>query len=581
MLKLIQKHDGRLRIDWEIGVGKSYCLDQTIESSIRSGLYDLVVALFPIRQIIDERQWILNPPEDMRIVNLKPRARSKCGPTNDQLWKKFEKNGLGALGRIELCGHCILSGECHWPRQFGKQLEGVQVIFGTQSHLERSPSFIDQLMLWTGTERVLILLDEVNFITKSFHRRICRKALELFVEVLRYLKRSKHGKIHGTWLYKAELLLSSSTHDLRCSEWHMPQIYHDWSIAVQSRGYKMFGDHFKFLAFALQHFGRSPIESREKSGNGDLHFAATPLIKGDFVIYSGTAQQEFSQFRFGRDFASPFEQYRFEHPGTFWYNIASRMGMKMYFPKNSSQILDFFAGLITKRKHEGKRLILIAKKCFISLCAREMEGRLRDGGLSKIRIISNGWNFSNLQNPNIIPIIHYGLIGINLFQHFDGAFCLTGYYVTEKTINDVLQDVLASDMSIPIKVYSTGYPCRRKAGVLHSQHGYFDVNHLAQLALNHQEMDVVLQAVGRVRPYTKPREIITFQCAEHPKLKYTREFSTIEEARQFFEIDSRQKRHKKDTIASVLKAKKDGLKQTEAAQQIGCSLRTVKRYWNL
>ena len=141
MLELIGHKNGRLRIDWAIGVGKSYCLDELIESAIRSDQYDLVVALFPTRQVIEERRWILNPPGKVKIVNLKPRPNSLCGSNNDQLWQKFEKRGLGALGRIELCGHCLLNRKCHWPRQFGKQLQGVQVIYGTQSHLERSPFY--------------------------------------------------------------------------------------------------------------------------------------------------------------------------------------------------------------------------------------------------------------------------------------------------------------------------------------------------------------------------------------------------------------------------------------------------------
>ena len=62
------------------------------------------------------------------------------------------------------------------------------------------------------------------------------------------------------------------------------------------------------------------------------------------------------------------------------------------------------------------------------------------------------------------------------------------------------------------------------------------MDRLAQYALDQQELDVVLQAVGRVRPYTRPREVITFQCAAHPQLDYDREFNSIEEARQFFGI---------------------------------------------
>ena len=73
----------------------------------------------------------------------------------------------------------------------------------------------------------------------------------------------------------------------------------------------MFGDRFNFLAFDLQCFGRSPTESPEKNNRGDVLFAAAPIIRGDFVIFSGTAHQEFSQFRFGKDFSNAFQDYRF------------------------------------------------------------------------------------------------------------------------------------------------------------------------------------------------------------------------------------------------------------------------------
>ena len=145
MLALLGQHHGRLRVDWAVGVGKSHNIDLTIEEAIVSEQYDLVIALFPTRQILEERRWVINPPEGISVVNLKPRISSNCGADMDKRWEIFEKNGLGALGRIELCGHCLLKSQCSWPEQFGKSLKGTQVIFGTQAHLERSPEFLDQL----------------------------------------------------------------------------------------------------------------------------------------------------------------------------------------------------------------------------------------------------------------------------------------------------------------------------------------------------------------------------------------------------------------------------------------------------
>ena len=293
----------------------------------------------------------------------------------------------------------------------------------------------------------------------------------------------------------------AKTCDLRSHGWHFPQIYLDWSLAVQTRGYGIYGEAFSFLAFGLVHFGRSPLESRERTASGDIVYAAIPNVSMDFIIYSGTAHQQFSEYRLGNEFASPFEDYSFIHPETTWLNIASRLGARRYFLKNSPQILDFFAGLVARRLQEGRRPLLIAKKCFCAFCARQMQDRLQMLG-HEARVAINGWQPDLLRNANVVPLIHYGMIGTNLFQEFDCAYCLTGYYVTEEAINGILQDLLGSDMEIPLRISIEGRPCRRRAGVLNQRDRTYDLHKLAQHALNHLEMDTVLQAVGRVRPYT-------------------------------------------------------------------------------
>jgi hypothetical protein len=145
----------------------------------------------------------------------------------------------------------------------------------------------------------------------------------------------------------------------------------------------------------------------------------------------------------------------------------------------------------------------------------------------------------------------------------------------------VLQDVYATDLHILLKFKTDGLPRRRQVTVANAADRFYDVNQLAPLALEQQEMDVVLQAVGRVRPYTKPREIITFQCAAHPQLAYTVEFNSLAEARGFFNVPSSREAQKAGTTYLVQAAKKAGLTQQKAANRLNISLRTVKRHWNL
>jgi hypothetical protein len=579
LLELLREHGGRLLVTWHIGVGKSTAQDALIEAAVRRSAYDLVVALVPTRRVLEERHWIREPPPDLRVVNLRPRPRQQCGPL-DEPWRHFEQAGLGALGRRLLCADCPRRPGCYWPGQYGQGLSEASVIFGTQAHLKRDPGFVGRLARWAGAapSRVLTVLDEDNLILSSYRRRVARADLERFVSVLGQVSGGDDGEL-GRWLYKTTLLLVAPTAELRCPGWWLPPLDLDTTLLIQQFGWDRLGQAFRFLADDLILFGRSPPESRERTAGGDLLFAMPPALPTDFVSFSGTARPEFVRFRLGLEAANPFAGYRFLHSGTRWYNIASRTGMRSHFPGNADQVLDLVAGLVARRLGEGQRPLLVAKKCFVALCAEGMAGRLRALGLGDVRIVTGNWDAAGLAAPGTVPLISYGLIGTNLFEDFTCAYCLTGYYVDEGVVDAVLQDVLASDGHLPIRITTEGRPRRRRAGVVWPAHRGYDVHRLAQLALEQQELDVVLQAVGRVRPYTRPREVVTFQCAAHPQLPYTREFDTVEEARAFFGVPSRRQRRQHDTAARVRAARQDGKSQVQAAAELGLGLATVKRYW--
>jgi len=581
MLDLIHANGGRVCVGWPIGVGKSFNIDLVIEEAIRSGRHDLVVALFPTRQVINERPWIKNPPGDVSVINLRPRPQNRCGPGLNDLWQVYEQRSLGLLGRVELCAQCPRHAGCFWPSQYGKGLDDGRVIVGTQAHLESSPSFITQLISRTRSNRPLVLLDEVNFAMTSLQRCIRRKHLARFVEVLKAVPRWQSSQDHQEWVYLTDLLLLASSEDLRVDEWEMPEYHSGWALHLQRQGWQVHGEEFRFLVYDLIQFGRSPLESREKNSQGDICFAAPPWLGTNFVIYSGTASPVLLQHRLGKSVASPFTDYRFRHPDTRWFNIASRLGTASYFPRNSPQIFDFFAGLISTRLQRGHHILLVARKQFMSKCKTGMEMRLHSLGHPDVRVILGIEDGTDLFDSSIIPLINFGCVGTNLYQDFNAVYCLTGYYARLSVINSAVQDLFSTDRQIPIRITTGGRPRRRTAGVLRPQDRVYDVDRLAQLALQQQETDVVLQAVGRVRPYTQPREVITFQCADHPWLAYTQEFMNIEQARKYFEIPSRRQLQATRIRSLVQLARAEGLTQAQTAAEINVSLSTVKRNWNL
>lgn len=578
MLEELRARAGRLLVSWPVGVGKSHNIDAVIEAALRGGQYDLVVALAPTRRLIAERRWVAAPPSDFKVVNLRPRPRRRCGAL-DAAWQRFERTGLGGLGREQLCATCPRRRGCYWPDQYGKGLKDAQAVFATQAQLERAPDFIGQVERSAGARRPLVVLDEVNALMTSYRKRVTREHLERFAETLRRLPPLDHNKYHQTWLDRCDLLLRATTADLRHPDWKMPFAAPPWSLAVQARGWADHADNFRFIAHELRQFGRSALDSRERTPAGDLEFAAPPHAGSDVILYSGTAHPELTRFRLGADVADPFAGYRFVHPETRWYNIASRLGARTYFPHNADQVLDFFAGLIARRLSEGRRPLLITKKCFVPLCVRGLTARLHGLGVTGVRLVTAGWRRATLASPRVVPVINFGAIGTNLFEGFDCAYCLTGYYVTEQVVNAVVQDVLAADGHIPIRIRTGGLPRRRTVEVVSPENRVYDVARLARLALGQQEMDVVVQAVGRVRPYTRPREVVTFQCSARPDGDYDREFDTLAEAREFFGIPTLRTRRRNETAAHVRSERDRGATQVVAAESLGVSLRTVKRYW--
>src|SRR5262245_12485846 len=111
-----------------------------------------------------------------------------------------------------------------------------------------------------------------------------------------------------------------------------------------------------------------------------------------------------------------------------------------------------------------------------------MEERFAAKGLP-LRVVTHGWTEGLLADPRVVPLINYGTVGTNLFEHFDAASGLTGYYVNESVVNSCLQDLVREDLRLRIRIETAGNPRRRRAAVVDPAERYYDVARLAQPAL--------------------------------------------------------------------------------------------------
>ena len=581
---LLDQYGGRVLISLPVGVGKTALLIKVIaHATTIDRRHDLVLVLVPRWDILDEILCKL-PPELDHIV-LKPRPRPRCGTLNAS-WIEYETTGCGLLAREELCRGCPRHVGCPWPDQYStSRLKGTGLVFGTQQHIVLNPRFVDQIGDLTRAERVLTLVDESSLLIKGARRTIGREDLQRFnhAQAVLLTQTESPSSIQAEWIKLSELVAEATTVDLREGRWRFPWVDKDWAARIQRTGRELHGSSFRFLGFDLHHFARSDLLSRERGGNGDIGFAGLPDLGNNFVIFSGSMAKSLARYRLDPDhrrpgLVSPFQGLRFEHPGTEWSNISSIAGATKFFPGNAETILNFFAEKLGRNIRDGKRTLLVAKKRFAGTCAAYLEQRLRKLGAGRVQVIVGKWDKVDLNDPRILPLITYGIAGVNLFEDFDCAYCLTGFYINEATVAAAVHDLDATEDRFSIRIQTLDHPPRRVARVDLPDDRETILPQIAQWVLEQKEGDVVVQAVGRVRPFTKPREIITFQNGTLPDVRYTREFRSIAQARSHFGIPTRRRSEAESRASQARRLKTLGVPSSRIAEELGVSLSTIKRY---
>jgi hypothetical protein len=581
-LHLLHQAQGRLLVQLPVGVGKTAWLIDIITHALATALHDLVIALVPRWDVLNELLQRL--PANLPPAVLRPRPRKRCGDL-DPLWLEYEQNSCGALARDQLCLTCPRYQGCPWPGQYGSRLRGERLILATQQHLTLNPSFLVHLQQQTRATNPLVLLDESNLLIRPTERLIRANELDQFIEVQASLPdgMGRSTQAASAWLETSRLLAQAPTRDLQEGDWHLPWMDLEWATAVQQRGREQFGPAFRFLGYEVYHFAHSDPCSRERLPSGDIRFAALPYLGRQSIIFSGSMAKELARYRLDPShvrptLVSPFEQHRFEHPGTRWFNLHTLDGAAKFFPKNAGRILDFIAAKVARNIEQGKCTLLVSRKKFIRLCRRLLSERLAELGAGPVTIATGNWARHDLHDPRTVALINYGVAGVNRFEHCEAAYCLNSYFVTPATVSEAVQDVEASGERYPVRIETIGDPPQRRVQVELPDDREPLLPHVAQAVLEQKEADVVVQAVGRVRPFTRPREVITFHAGDLPGVRYTQRFRTLEQARSYFQIQTPAQAGLTSRMEQAWRLKATGHSKRQIAQKLGVSLSTVKRY---
>lgn len=587
---LILNTPGPLFFPLPTGIGKSSQIDSLLEdfqANPSSWVHDLIIVSAPTHKILQERRIVSNPHAAQLLSILSGRPIARCGRNNNDQWKVYQNSSAIALGKWEICNNCTKREGCSWPEQFQKLSPNIRFVLLPQKYLHIFPGVLHHIIAKTKARLPLILLDETNFSQDIFRRQIKRGSLEIFSKVLDIF--IKHNKFPTpsllTFRRNLKLLLKASVEEIASGGWFFPPLDGDISAAIQKIGIDQYGEMFYYPGFDLETLSQQDPGSRNLLEGGHIEFVSVPKIEepGKLVVFSGTASKLLLEHRLDTRMTSIYSQYYFRHEDTRIYNINIGGGIGHYHRTHFPQILYFTLGYIKKTMKRNRTVALITKKRFVEETVLKLNSLLDEHFMRGIQVVpADKWSGSQPDGGGYhIPLLHYGgAIGVNDFSLVDCIVCLCGYYMRMDELNRMVNEIVRDPYQTGFRIVMQREPLRRVAvPERESRHYNSYVQSVADAVLQQEEMGVVIQAVGRVRPFTHPREVITCQCGESQIMPYDREFATLREAREYFGIPSKRSYKAAKAALRVQYAKMCGKTQRDISETYGIPLRSVTRHW--
>ncbi len=580
---------GGLFCNLPVGVGKSFLIDSILEdfqANPSNWEHDLIIVSAPTHQILKERRILQHLEVSSFLVFLS--GRPHCGSSRNGEWKKYENSASISLGKKKICRNCPSRQDCFWPEQFQALTSHARIILLPQKYMHIFPGIMHRIIAKTESKIPLVLLDETNFSQDIFRRHIKRGVLENFLTILnKYRDKNKDAPdLLKTYRRNLYLLLNASEQDIASGGWVFFPIDGDVAAEIQEIGIEQYGDMFYYPGFDLTTFSQQNPGNRHLLAEGHIEFVCVPNLEepGKLVVFSGTASKSLLEHRLDTNLKNLYPANEFRHQDTRFYNINIGSGMKHYYKSHLPQLLFFAFGYIKKTMKQNQSLALVTKKSFVEETIEKLNALLDQHFLQDVRVMpAKNWSGSHSETDPVyqVPVLHYGgAIGVNNFASINSVLCLCGYYMRRDELNRMVNEVLRVPYQTMFQIRTESNPLRRAAVPVETEHYSAYVQAIADAVLQQEEMGVVVQAIGRVRPFTQPREVITCQCGESPMMPYDQEFSDLKEARDFFNIPSQRSYDAAKNSICVHVGKKMGHTQKEISEIAGLSLRTVTREWN-
>lgn len=576
--------------DLTTGAGKSHALGSMARIVLKANAFGVTIIAVPIKKLMYNNLVCTLPDFDSIGIILEGRPDERCGNRRNRKWAGYEKTGTTSIGKQEICSQCDHAATCSWPDQMDRLVPGVRIVLLTQAYLEVNPEIIGTILRRVGQRAPLLIMDEINFAQVPFLKTISHNHLKNYLATLaQVLKRpgltdAEQRQIRHV-VGDLQYLIAASSAELCTGRWNFYPLG-KLSRRVQEEGLRLFDAEYHHLEYALVSLGQQSPETRRRDPNGDIHYTCLPNLDygGKLLVCSATASPELLEHRLGIRCQSLFSHLKIRHRDSRFYNLNLGTGFKKHHQSRIPEMAHFSASYAMQQLRQNRRTAFVTKQCFLDETVATLNqwfAQFLVSGLVQAVPMDEWLPFDSdapATEPSgkiLLPVLHYrGAIGFNDLEDLENIICLCGYYMLNKEVHRFINEVLPQEEHVTCTLTVKGRPRRRVASV-HPSDNY--TRNLVRGILEQEELGVVIQAASRVRPFTKPRTVITCQVGESALMPYDNEFATLRQAREFFQIGTPKHHNTQWGDFLIHMLLRQGLTQPQVAARLGIGERTVNR----
>jgi DNA-binding phage protein len=255
------------------------------------------------------------------------------------------------------------------------------------------------------------------------------------------------------------------------------------------------------------------------------------------------------------------------------FNLRAAAGNATYFEKNQDRILYLGAEFIAAQAGLRRRTLTVIKKTFASNASVRLQTYLRDLTGQAYRVIVNP-PVEELSDPLVVPMLTYGINGVNIYQDFDCALALSAYHARNDVLTQRMNDGRRPEHHVKLSIASIDG--RRQGVAVGYEDRALGFDSLADAFLHQLETAVAEQCLARVRFTVRPR-IVVFFGDRPPRFPLTREFCSLEAFRGYFGLKDKRTRSIDKHHRAIHTAYAAGATAEEIMRRTGMSRATVYR----